>query len=89
MTMLLIPLPMAPQIFGNIHELMPKIETECAFVAIPYHPDEDPAIYSFGVHLLWIPNEQPAIGEMLILQQYASAMYKRYGYMAIEDGMPF
>lgn len=77
---LLVPIPAAKAVFANLDELMPRIVSECAYVAVPYHPpeDEDDSIYSFGVHMLHIDNETPAIGETLIIQQYARRLWAKY-----------
>jgi hypothetical protein len=53
-----------------------------AEVAIPYHTAE--AIYCFTCHIFGVPASQPAIVEMVSLQDIAPQIYLDYGHLAKE-----
>lgn len=86
--MLLFPLSVAASVYADFGSILTRLMRESAYVSIPYHPplDEDPHIYGFGVYLAWIPIDHPAIGEMLLLQQYSQTLWRQYRRLAVPLG---
>lgn len=80
---LLLPMPTALNLL-NLKESMSFIETETAYVCIPYNPDpaDDEYAYCFGVYLTFLGNDTPALAEMIILDQYKVQMWEQYRHLA-------
>jgi hypothetical protein len=81
---LLIPEPACEQIVADWPEMLKRLETECAVVDVPYHPEpeQDEAGYIFSVMVAYLDSDTPALAEALMLQKYAPRLWERYRHLA-------